>query len=34
MQIERVHLKRYRGFRDFIVPIGQFTNMVGLNSKG
>lgn len=34
MQLSKIQILRFRGFRDFTVNIGQFTNFVGQNSRG
>lgn len=34
MQLSQIQIRRFRGFRDFTVNVGQFTNFVGQNSRG
>jgi predicted ATP-dependent endonuclease of OLD family len=34
MQLSQIQIRRFRGFRDFTVNVGQFTNFVGENSRG
>ena len=34
MQLTKIRLHRFRGFRDFIVSVDSFTNLVGKNSRG
>ncbi len=34
MQITNVAIRRFRGFKDFSLPLTRFTNLVGQNSRG
>ena len=34
MQLARIKIRRFRGFKDFTVDVAKFTNFVGQNSRG